>query len=175
MAGKLHSAVFATTAGWCGVVGSETGLRLTVLPRPGRREVELRILADGPGAATSPGRFTDFIGRFQAYFEGRAVDFPDALDLAGATAFQQAVWRAARLIPRGETRSYAWLAGQVGRPLAARAVGQALGKNPLPVVVPCHRVLAADGGLGGFGGGLGMKRLLLGLEAAAPAVSLPAR
>jgi methylated-DNA-[protein]-cysteine S-methyltransferase len=167
MMGDSYYAVFATAAGWCGVAGSAAGLRRIVLPQPDRRDAELRILADGE-AVLAPERFTDFIGRFQAYFDGLAVDFPDRLDLSRATGFQRRVWRAARLIPRGQTRSYAWLAWHIGRPGAARAVGQALGRNPLPVVVPCHRVLAADGALGGFSGGLEMKRFLLGLEAAVP-------
>jgi len=79
------------------------------------------------------------------------------------------VWQATRLIPYGETRSYLWVAVQIGKPGAARAVGQALGRNPLPVIVPCHRVIAADGGLGGFTGGLEMKRRLLELETTAKA------
>ena len=74
------------------------------------------------------------------------------------------IWQATRSIPHGETRSYAWVAARAGNPLGARAAGQALGKNPLPVVVPCHRVVAADGGLGGFTGGLYLKRKLLALE-----------
>jgi methylated-DNA-[protein]-cysteine S-methyltransferase len=168
MTAELYYAVFTTAAGWCGVAGSAAGLRRTILPSPDRRQVELQFSADG--LILAPGLFTDFIRRFQAYFDGRAADFPDALDFAGYTEFQQKVWQAARLIPRGRTRSYTWLAGQVGQAQAARAVGQALGRNPLPVMVPCHRILAADGGIGGFSGGLAMKRLLLGLEAAVPAV-----
>jgi methylated-DNA-[protein]-cysteine S-methyltransferase len=167
MSPDIYYAVFATAAGWCGVAGSAAGLRRIVLPRPERGDVEFRILADGGGAAPARERFADFIDRFIAYFDGRVVDFPDPIDISRATAFQWKVWRAARRIPRGQTRSYAWLAGRIGRPQAARAVGQALGRNPLPVVVPCHRVLAADGSLRGFSGGLEMKRLLLGLEAAA--------
>jgi methylated-DNA-[protein]-cysteine S-methyltransferase len=170
MDGELYFTVFATTAGWCGVAGSREGLRLIVLPRRERRDAELQILGAGGGAIPAPERFTDIRRRLRDYFEGRAVDFPDELDLGGATFFQRKVWQAARLIPRGETRSYAWLAGRIGQPGAARAVGQALGRNPLPVVVPCHRVLAADGGLGGFSGGLDMKRLLLGLEGVKEAV-----
>jgi len=79
------------------------------------------------------------------------------------------VWQATRLIPYGETRSYLWVAVQIGKPGAARAVGQALGRNPLPVIIPCHRVIASDGGLGGFTGGLVMKRRLLELETSAKA------
>ncbi len=165
MAGEIYYAVFATAAGWCGVAASSEGLRRTVLPQPDRVEAVLRTTEGLDRARPGPERLADFVRRFTAYFEGQAADFLDAIDLTGATDFQAQVWRAARLVPRGQTRSYAWLASQVGRPGAARAVGQALGRNPLPVVVPCHRILAAGGGLGGFSGGLAMKRFLLRLEA----------
>ena len=78
--------------------------------------------------------------------------------------FQREVWEATRLIAYGEARSYQWVAGQIKKPKATRAVGQALGSNPLPIIVPCHRVLASDGKLGGFTGGLDMKKNLLHLE-----------
>ena len=171
MSEKMHYAVFATVAGWCGVAGTEAGLRKTVLPRPDRHDVECSILAAYPEAVLAPELFVDLIHRFEAYIAGQIVDFPDTLDLSFATDFQREVWQAARLIPHGQTRSYAWLAGQVQNPQAVRAVGQALGRNPLPVIVPCHRVLSSDGGLGGFSGGLDMKRFLLELEAAATVVS----
>jgi methylated-DNA-[protein]-cysteine S-methyltransferase len=74
------------------------------------------------------------------------------------------VWLATQKILHGETRSYGWIAGQLGKPEAARAVGQALGRNPLPIIVPCHRVVSGNGGLGGFTGGLDMKKYLLELE-----------
>ena len=73
-----------------------------------------------------------------------------------------------RRIPRGQTRSYGWVAQRIGKPRAVRAVGAACGANPVPVIIPCHRVIASDGSLGGFGGGLPMKRRLLALEKAAP-------
>lgn len=92
----------------------------------------------------------------------RIFDLP--LDLSSGTAFQQEVWRALCQIPFGETRAYSELAGSAGHPRGARAVGQALARNPLLIVAPCHRVLRADGDLGGFGPGLGAKRLLLELE-----------
>lgn len=82
----------------------------------------------------------------------------------GGTPFQRAVWGAARAIPHGRTRTYGEIAAAVGRPGAARAVGQALGANPVPLLVPCHRVVAAGGGLGGFTGGLDLKARLLALE-----------
>lgn len=80
------------------------------------------------------------------------------------TSFQLEVWQALRRIPYGQTRSYSFLAAEVGHPRAARAVGNANGRNPLPIILPCHRVIAADGGLGGYSSGLEKKRFLLGLE-----------
>ena len=105
--------------------------------------------------------------RLMVYFSGQRETFPDELDLSVATPFQREVWKATKLIPHGETRSYLWVAKQIKRPEAARAVGQALGRNPLPVIIPCHRVIASDGQLGGFSDGLEMKRYLLCLEASA--------
>lgn len=100
------------------------------------------------------------------YFAGRPADFHHlALDPAG-TAFQRQVWQALQEIPRGATLSYGELARRLGRPQAARGVGQAVGANPLPVIIPCHRVLAAGGKLGGYGGGLDRKRWLLQHEGA---------
>ena len=109
--------------------------------------------------------FRDLMERLKAYFRGYEATFPDKLDLSGATPFQCEVWEATRLIPYGETRSYAWIAGQIKKPKAFRATGQALGKNPLPILVPCHRVLASNGTLGGFTGGIDAKKHLLNLEA----------
>jgi O-6-methylguanine DNA methyltransferase len=96
------------------------------------------------------------------------------LDLSKGTEFQQNVWRALLEIPAGETRSYGEIATMVGTPGAARAVGAACGANPIPVLVPCHRVLAAQKKLGGFSAGLKWKRLLLEREAAGAGLELPA-
>jgi len=98
-----------------------------------------------------------------AYFAGRQQLFKVALDLRG-TPFQCSVWRAVLEIPFGETRSYAETARTVGRPRAYRAVGAANGANPVPIIVPCHRVIGSGGKLGGFRGGLEVKRRLLALE-----------
>jgi O-6-methylguanine DNA methyltransferase len=97
------------------------------------------------------------------YFAGKRTEFDVALDLRG-TPFQLRVWRALCEIPFGETRSYAELARRIRSPLAVRAVGAANGANPVPIIVPCHRVIASDGGLGGYGGGLEAKRRLLAFE-----------
>ncbi|GJQ29355.1 MAG: hypothetical protein HBSAPP03_12390 [Phycisphaerae bacterium] len=105
------------------------------------------------------------------YFSGtrRAFDIP--LDPAG-TAFQRRVWDALQAIPAGETRSYADVAREIGSPSAVRAVGAANGANPIAIVIPCHRVIASDGSLHGYGGGLERKRWLLGFEGAAHRTSL---
>jgi methylated-DNA-[protein]-cysteine S-methyltransferase len=101
----------------------------------------------------------------EAYFEGK-VEALDGLKTAtGGTAFQRDVWKALRTIPAGTTMSYGELARKVGRKGASRAVGAANGANPIPIVVPCHRVIGADGSLTGFGGGLAHKRWLLEHEA----------
>jgi methylated-DNA-[protein]-cysteine S-methyltransferase len=99
------------------------------------------------------------------YFAGRLTEFDLPLAPAG-TAFQRQVWAALRTIPYGQTWSYAQLADKVGRPTAVRAVGLANGKNPIALVIPCHRVIGSDGSLTGYGGGLDRKRFLLDLESA---------
>jgi methylated-DNA-[protein]-cysteine S-methyltransferase len=105
-----------------------------------------------------------------AYFAGRLTVFDIPLDFRG-TPFQKQVWSALLTIPYGETRSYAEIARQVGRPTAFRAVGAANGRNPISIVAPCHRVIGMSGGLTGFAGGLEAKALLLALEGHAPAPS----
>lgn len=99
-----------------------------------------------------------------AYFGGRTRSFDLPLVMRG-TPFQKKVWQVLRTIPYGETRSYRWLAETVGNPAASRAVGAANGANPIPIIVPCHRVIGANGALTGFGGGIDTKRFLLELEA----------
>ncbi len=105
--------------------------------------------------------------QLDAYFAGALQQFDLPLAPQG-TAFQRQVWHALATIPFGATISYATLAGRVARPTASRAVGAANGRNPLPIVLPCHRVIGADGALTGFGGGLPTKRFLLALEGALP-------
>ena len=100
------------------------------------------------------------------YFAGRRDGFDLPLDLSHGTAFQQSVWRALRAIPAGQTTSYGALSAGVGKPAAVRAVGAAVGRNPISVIVPCHRVLGADGSLTGYAGGLERKTALLELEGA---------
>jgi methylated-DNA-[protein]-cysteine S-methyltransferase len=117
----------------------------------------------GPGWRRDPGTFREAGAQLRSYFAGELREFDLPLDPPG-TRFQRQVWAALREIPYGSTISYAELAAAVGRPGAARAVGAANGRNPIAVVIPCHRVIGASGALTGYGGGLGRKRLLLDLE-----------
>jgi methylated-DNA-[protein]-cysteine S-methyltransferase len=110
-----------------------------------------------------PGAFGAAVAQLEAYFAGELTDFDVELDLQG-TEFQRRVWKALLTIPFGDTRSYGEIAEQIGAPGAARAVGLANGHNPIAIVVPCHRVIGANGSLTGFGGGLDRKRTLLELE-----------
>ena len=110
--------------------------------------------------------FPDAKSQLLEYFDGKRRQFELELAPTG-TRFQLAVLEALQTIPHGETRSYRDIAQQIGRPQAVRAVGAANGRNPLPIVIPCHRVIGADGSLTGFGGGLETKRFLLELEGAA--------
>jgi len=126
-------------------------------------------LAAWPEATDHP-LLTEARTQLVSYFAGHRQAFSLPLDLSAGTAFQQAVWQALLTIPTGSHCSYGALAAQIGRPTAVRALGAAVGRNPLSVVVPCHRVLGADGSLTGYAGGLDRKVALLRLEG----VALPA-
>ena len=137
----------------------------------GRLEVEVedgfvvgvQFHATRPRSQRPTGLLTEVASQFEAYFDGRLRTFDLPLAPAG-TPFQQEVWSALQTIPYGATWSYAELAARIGRPAAVRAVGAANGRNPIPIIIPCHRVIGRDGRLVGFGGGLETKRALLALE-----------
>ncbi|MFC1941006.1 methylated-DNA--[protein]-cysteine S-methyltransferase [Chloroflexota bacterium] len=155
---------FNSDMGWVGILASARGLLGVTLPQRSAQEAH-QPLGDSINQATwAPHLFDDLVKRLKAYFSGQKAVFPDELDLSRATSFQREVWEITRFIPYGETRSYLWVANQIKRPRAVRAVGQALSRNPLPIIVPCHRVVASDGKLGGFSGGVEMKLHLLDLE-----------
>ncbi|MGH8776992.1 MAG: methylated-DNA--[protein]-cysteine S-methyltransferase [Jiangellaceae bacterium] len=128
---------------------------------------------DGVGAdwIEDAGRFLEAQRQLNEYFAGERTAFDLPLHPSG-TPFQQEVWQALLTIPYGEVRSYGEIAEQIGRPGASRAVGLANGRNPIAVIVPCHRVIGASGALTGYGGGLERKRLLLDLESDAASQTL---
>ena len=164
----ISSAVFRTPLGWVGVAATEQGICRVVLPK-NDKEAVLRELGDEIAEAASNPVAAPLLAKavriLKHYFSGESLSFDVPLDLRYYTPFQQAVWKAAAAVPVGETQSYAWIAKRIRNPKAARAVGQALGANPVPIFIPCHRVVSSTGMLGGFSGGLKMKKKLLELEA----------
>jgi len=146
------------------VVVDRAVVRITTqLDEPGlRAELKRRFGSEGEAAPRHP-LVTKAIQQLQEYFTGRRREFDLPLAPAGSD-FQMRVWQALRQIPYGETRSYGEVARAIGWEKAARAVGAANGANPIAIVIPCHRVIQADGSLGGYGGGTELKRYLLELE-----------
>ena len=165
---ELFYDVLHTGRGWLGVLGSDRGIRRTTLPAATPEAAMAGLGPEMKEAQERPGAFAQFHREVEEYFQGRRSRLEAPLDLSGTTEFFRRAWQACRSIPAGETRSYGWLAAQAGRPGAARAAGQAMARNPVPLVVPCHRVVGSDGHLHGFGGGLPMKAWLLSLDQGTP-------
>lgn len=128
--------------------------------------LEIRFGQEAPDDAErgSSRVMRDTVRQLEEYFNGTRETFQLPLAPTG-TAFQQQVWQELRAIPYGETRSYSWQAERIGKPNATRAVGAANGRNPIPIVIPCHRVIGANGNLTGYAGGIHIKETLLKLEA----------
>jgi len=158
-----------TAWGWVGAAASSAGLLGTTLPKESKEEALASLLERFPQAQEGRGLCLAALHKqLERYFGGQAVDLGGVvLDACGATDFRIRVWEAVRAIPRGQVRSYGWVARRAGSSRAARAVGRAMAANPFPVVVPCHRVVGKDGQLTGFAAGLDMKRRLLEMEGAA--------
>ena len=151
--------------GWMVLLAGEDGLKRASL-KPSPQEALEDLGTDLDGADDDPDAFTQVVECLHRYASGdmTALDQIE-LDLSNVTPFFNAAWNACRGIPPGETRSYAWLAAEAGSPLAMRAAGQAMARNRFSLIIPCHRVIASDGGLGGYGGGgLGVKARLLQME-----------
>ena len=162
---QLRYNVCATVMGWVAILVSEAGLRAVTL-QPSPQEALERLGPEARQATHDPSGLLEQCYAIQRYFDGQ----PDALeslelDLEGAPPFFKAAWEATRTIPAGETRTYRWLAQEAGRPRAFRAAGQAMARNRLALVIPCHRVIGSHGGLHGYGmGGLQVKAKLLEME-----------
>ncbi|OQW33051.1 MAG: hypothetical protein A4E19_06820 [Nitrospira sp. SG-bin1] len=158
--------IFKSSWGWMGIAESSKGIQVIALPKRSKREVEadLRAQSTGPLQRGESSRLEAVRRQLLDYLEGKRNTFDVPLDLSQGTAFQRQVWRTLQRVPYGKLRSYQWLALRVGGRHYARAVGNAVGANPLPIVIPCHRIVAHDASLGGFSGGLSMKRKLLSLE-----------
>lgn len=145
--------IFSTAWGWAGFVASQKGLKILVLPEERKEDVLVKIKKELKynNLIEEKGGWENLIKDIKEYFTGKKVDFSDwQLDLNEYTNFQKKVLQTVRKIPYGETRSYKWVAQTVGYPRAYRAVGNTMKNNPLPLIIPCHRVIKSDGTLGGF-------------------------
>jgi len=162
---RIFTATVEAPIGALRLAATERGLAYLALPRAGGRGLAGWLARMAPGArreeAFAPHR--DAARQLLEYLAGKRTAFELALDLRG-TPFQRAVWAQLEAIPYGETRSYAEVARAIGSPNAVRAVGAANGANPVAIIIPCHRVIQSGGKLGGYGGGLDLKRRLLAME-----------
>jgi methylated-DNA-[protein]-cysteine S-methyltransferase len=155
--------------GWISVLATTNGVRGVCLPQRTKGDA-LKILFAASRAIEclrlepDTGFCLSVFERLAAYFDGELKSFDFTLDTSVHSAFDQSVWNQVKTIPYGEMRSYSWVAQELGKLGSARAVGGALGRNPLPILIPCHRVISVGGGLCGFSGGLEWKERLLRLE-----------
>ncbi len=160
--------VVRTVGGWVAIARTERGLCRSTLPRPTRAQALAQLgSADHVARPDDDPLLSEAAALIQAYFEGQPVCFDLPLDLSGMPEFTRSVLLACHRIPYGDTASYGELARKIGKPGAARAVGQAMRRNPLPPIIPCHRVIGSDGSLTGFAGGtegLPLKQALLDRE-----------
>jgi len=166
---SIRCCLFETDLGAVGIAWSERGIARLQLPEANRAATERRLRGQSPNvAAANPATAIKGVIRdLQRYMAGERIDFSTvALDLSGIGDFRQSIYQAARGVGWGETATYGALARQAGAPDAARAVGQAMGRNPVPIIIPCHRVLASGRKIGGFSafGGAATKQRLLDLE-----------
>lgn len=164
-----HFRVLHVETGHVGFVVALFGLRRVYLPEPSAARVRARVRADFPHAIENDDLLPTFAKELTRYFAGEPVVFTVTIDWTGYSSFDADVWRSCRALGYGEVASYGELARRIRRPGAARAVGSAMGRNPMPIVVPCHRVLRGDGTIGGYSGNQGVpfKKRLLEMESAA--------
>jgi len=170
MMGQQHYLIFETAGGYCGIAWSGAGITRFQLPTRSAEATERLLLRRTPGAepGTPPPEVADAVAAVKRYFAGEEIDFSGfTLDLGEQDPFFEQIYAAARRVGWGQTTTYGALAKQLGAgPEAARDVGQAMAKNPVALIIPCHRVLAAGGKLGGFSapGGATAKTRMLELE-----------
>jgi methylated-DNA-[protein]-cysteine S-methyltransferase len=159
--------MFETALGLCGVAWTPAGICAVQLPQDDGDRARARLQRrTGAQAVLPPPAVADAITRMRALMAGERIGFEGVpLDLGEASSFQRAVWDVTFAIPHGETLTYGEVARRIGKPGAQREVGRALGQNPCPIIVPCHRVLAANGATGGFSGGEGVATKLRMLSA----------
>lgn len=166
---RMHYHIFSVTFGYMAILFEVSPLSVKRILLPHKDKMSLEQLVRVAGG-TKEGRhpvplLKDLTQKIQGYFQGRPIDCMwDLLDLRNLTELQRKVLRTTASIPYGSVRSYGEIAERIGHPKAARFIGATMARNPFPIVIPCHRVIGAKGGLGGYGGGLELKRRLLELE-----------
>ncbi|MCP4250469.1 MAG: methylated-DNA--[protein]-cysteine S-methyltransferase [bacterium] len=153
-----------TRWGTCGYVAGPDGVVASYLPEPDRDTIARRIVQDHPGSVENRSLLPKLAQALTAFFKGRPVEFDLRLDLSAHSSFRRRVLEACRQIPRGQTATYADLARDAGSPNAMRAAGSTMAHNPLPPIVPCHRVIRSDGSIGGFSSPSGVEQKLRLLE-----------
>ena len=158
--------ILRTKLGWVGIVSGSRGLTCLIPPSESKKKILKKLGGDIRSSSDD-----NIINRVRKdlveYMDGRDTSFNYPIDLQAMPPFTQRVLKIVRTIPYSETRSYSWVAERVGGKRFSRAVGQALSRNPLPIIIPCHRVIKSDGTAGGFTGGIHLKRKLLRIEKAA--------
>lgn len=150
--------------GWIGLSATCLGVRRIAIALPTAEQAISSVICGNIEFIYDEGFLPNLADRLVDYLTGHPITFTCDLDLNGFTPFQTSVWRTTQSIPYGETRSYSWISKQIGSPGSVRAVGRALAVNPFPIIVPCHRVVCADGTMGGFSAGLEVKTRLLEME-----------
>jgi len=159
---NLHYAIFQVSWGWVGVLGTDKGLLRITLPKNSKSDALNELYLESSDASEDEATFSDLADKLKRYFKGEEVDFTNiAISMELLPSFEQAALQAAASIPYGQTVSYGELAARAGRPKAVRAAGQAMKRNPLPIIVPCHRVIKANGTIGGYNGKPELKQQLL--------------
>lgn len=156
--------VYESSIGYIAIVSRNGKVVSLDVQGGGMYEARRMISRSHPDATESMASFKTIRTLLDRYLQGRKVDFEIEVDISDLGSFTQMVLNELMEIPHGETRTYGWLAKKVGKPGAARAVGQALKRNPIPIIIPCHRVIRDDGSIGGFSMGVNLKERLLALE-----------
>ncbi len=161
-----YFAAIETSLGWMGLAWNQRGLASLMLPRGNASAVLRELKHEFPDAVLSKDVPREMTRELNEYAEGRRREFDLPLDWSRIKPFQRTVLSTILKIPYGETRTYSWVAQKIGKPKAPRAVARALATNPIPIILPCHRIIGSDGNLRGYGGGLPLKKKLLEMEGA---------
>ena len=167
--GPGHSvfySLFQTSFGWCGIIYNRKGIMNFFLPETNKSTLKKKIHLLDEDAIDNPGTVKELTKKIYNYFKGLNVSFDYPLDLEKSTEFEKRVYKETVKIPFGKVKTYKWIAEKIGVKGGARAVGNALGKNSVPLIIPCHRVIGSNRSLGGFSatGGIFMKKRMLSLE-----------